>query len=118
MIGNIVRKTQDMLLVEWIDENGILQRHWVTHSMTSHADSKNVDVKSPRQGIPYGIDFTYAFSHHLGKAVNRELRKRGLWTYADLQANPQGVLSALQSAYGSDLAKLLQFAKEYEKNVE
>ena len=50
--------------------------------------------------------------------IERELKRRGIWTIEELRTRPNEVIGALKDAYGLDLAALLQAAKVYEKDME
>lgn len=72
-------------------------------------------VSKPERGIPYGVDFSALVTLSANsKNLDEELKRRGIWTVADLRANPLEVMGALQATYGIDLAALLQAAKQYE----
>lgn len=91
-------------LVEWVDGVGRPRRAFVPTAAI--VDSRCVD---PAAGIPYGdawesVIGTLAVTPDV---VADELRRRGLWTKDDARRNPTLVMSALQAAYGLDLARLL-----------
>lgn len=106
-----LRVSQGMTLVEWIDPSKGPQRYWVTPSMIKEEKENFTIVDGPQRGIPFGDDLLDGFEFSVTKEqLLRELRARGLWTYADLLANPNAARGALQSAYGLDLATLIRIA--------
>ena len=106
-----IRVAQGMTLVEWKDENAIWQRYWVSPEMIISEVDREVTVDRPTRGYPFGDDLLAGFSPSVTKTdILRELRARGIWSIADLKANPNAARAAIQSAYGLDLAQLLQLA--------
>lgn len=114
----VVLRKNNLNLVEW-QENGYPKRAWVTPDMVVGQSGSTAMVEQPGQGIPYGVDFSrvemLSVTPH---DVDRELKRRGIWTIADLRARPNDAVGALQAVYGFDLARLLQWAKDFEKSME
>lgn len=98
-------------LVEWTLV-GDIYRAVVPVSRISAGYVRKKDLDA---GIPFGIpwqDFEPAgFS---GAKLARELRRAGIWTRADLDANPRVVIGVLQALYQSDVSALRNFAKQQE----
>lgn len=106
-----IRVAQGMTLVEWKDDENIWQRYWVSPEMILSEKDRTVIVDRPTRGYPYGDDLLEEFTPTVTKVdLLRELRARGIWSKADLKANPNAARAAIQSAYGLDLAQLLQLA--------
>lgn len=111
----IIKRKGNMFLVQWEDENLVPQRNWVKESAV-HGEGKDLVVDYPEQGVPYAFDFGHVVDAEITPDdINRELRKRGIWTLLDLRANPKGALGALMSATGVVMSQLLEAANEYEK---
>lgn len=108
-----------MSLVEWLDKDDIQQRSRVKTTLILNRTGNEGEISKPEQGIPYGVDYVHVFSPVVtSKDICRELRKRGLWTAADLHKHPDLIMGALQSAYGLDFSRVIQVAQEYEKTTE
>lgn len=115
----IIRDENSLSLVEWTDENEVLQRNWVKVSSLRERSGKTAIVDKPEQGIPYGVDFDHLLTPSVSSHdISRELHRRGLWTASDLQKNPQLIVGALQAAYAIDLAQIIAVARQYEKTTE
>lgn len=114
----IIQSNNDLVLVEWTNEHGILQRSWVEQSALVDAAGRTAKVEDPGQGVPYGVEFWRIVKLSLSsKDLDRELKQRGIWTLADLRTRPNEVLGALVAAHGVDLAAVFQAADRYEKEL-
>lgn len=91
-------------LIEWVDGVGRPRRAFVPAAAV--IDSRCV---GPAAGLAYGDDWEGILGtlSVTPDAVADELRRRGIWTREDARRNPTMVMSALQAAYGLDLARLL-----------
>lgn len=111
----IISRKSGLILVEWTDTDSNLRRNWVKPDMVKES-GPSPEVDRPARGIPHGMDFSRlitlsATSQHW----NNALKRRGIWTIADLKARPQEALGALHDAYGIDLAAIYQAVKFYEQ---
>lgn len=110
--SRIVLRKSGMLLVEWSDEGQALHRAWVTPEMTKDESKGLITVVGPDRGIPYGVDWTELISlSATPEGIDRELKRVGIWTEADLIAMPQQALGAIQAVYRFDLATLTKRAR-------
>lgn len=101
---NVISTQGQACLVEWDDGVGRPRRAYVPASAVT--DGRCV---APASGIAYGDDWEGILGtlSVTPDAVADELRRRGIWTREDARRNPTLVMSALQAAYGLDLARLL-----------
>lgn len=108
----IIRRKNGLVLVQW-EEAERLSRAWVLEDWLSGNQADR-----PERGIPYGVDFSrLVVLQASAQTLDTELKRRGIWTLADLRADAQAVLGALQATYGIDLAALFQAAKHFESEV-
>lgn len=114
----VARRKNGLLLVEWQDD-GLPKRAWVTQEMVVQDHGDTADVDEPNAGIPYGVEFWRLLQPEkvTAKDLDKELKRRGIWTVADLRANPNVALSAIATVYGINLSALLQAADKYEKDL-
>lgn len=111
----VIARKNDLLLVEW-EERGSISRAWVTPDMVLENKGPTATVVNPKAGIPYGMDWTRVGPMGVTpNDIDRELKRRGIWTIEDLRSKPNEVIGALQAAYGLDLARLLTWAKEFQR---
>jgi len=114
----VVRRKNDLLLVTW-DEGERLMSAWVPPMMVEEEDQSKSEavVRNPREGFPHGEDWTEFIPEPsvTPELIDRELKRRGIWTIADLQARPEVARHCLQRAYGLDLATLLRGAARKKK---
>jgi hypothetical protein len=108
----IIRRHNDLFLIQWAEVDDV-HRGWIPESMVEDLGNSTGQVENPAIAIPYGVQW----SEHVSLAASprdleKELRRRGIWTTGDLRAQPQVAISCLQSVYGVDLAALLTAAKE------
>lgn len=114
----VVRRKSNLMLVEWQDSE-IPKRAWVSGDMIREDKGETALVDRPDAGVPYGVEFWRLF--RLNKVtpqdVDKALKRRGIWTIADLRADPNAALAAIQSVYGFNLSALLLAADKYEKDL-
>jgi hypothetical protein len=111
----VVGRKNDLMLAQW-EHMGSPRRAWVTPDMIVDDRGGVATVRDPNAGIPYGMDWTRVGPFGVTPVdIDRELKRRGIWNIEDLRARPNEVIGALMSAYGMDLARLLQWAKEFER---
>jgi len=111
----VIGRKNDLLLVQW-EHMGSPHRSWVTPDMVVENRGAIAIVRNPKAGIPFGMDWTRVGPLGVTPVdIDRELKRRGIWKIEDLRARPNEVIGALMSAYGMDLARLLQWAKEFER---
>jgi hypothetical protein len=109
----VLRVENGLSLVEWIEPDGLIERFWVKQEMIESQVGNLAQVKSPRRGVPFGDNLTAGYELKLSyRDVERELRSRKIWKYADVLANPNGVVQAIQAALGVDLAAFLNDARQ------
>jgi hypothetical protein len=64
-------------------------------------------------GIPYGAPWEFLYEPSVSALqVARLMREHGIWTEEDLQRNVPGARAALQQAFGIDLGRLIDKARE------
>lgn len=114
----VIRRKNGLMLVEW-QESDTPKRAWVSADMVKEDRGDTAKVDRPDAGVPYGVEFWRLISLRrvTPQDVDRELKRRGIWTIADLRANPNAALSAMQSLYGLNLSALLMAADKYEKDL-
>ncbi len=108
----IVRRKNDLVLVQW-DDGVTLRRAWVTPSMiVDQVDDDHLLVVNPDEGVPYGErwDLLFDVSHVTPEQVDRELKRKDIWTIQDLQLKPDEAKLALMKLYGLDLVSMLNSA--------
>ena len=109
VIVKIVQRQGQAALVEWTD-NGVTRRSTVPASVV---EKGRVPTAELRRGIPYGEPWEDLIELHATPAtLAAELRRRGIWTVDDLQANAEVARGAIMDAYGCELAHLLRAVKE------
>lgn len=104
VLVTVINTQGQVCLIEWVDGVGRPRRAFVPTSAV--VDSRCVD---PASGLVYGDDWEGILGtlSVTPDSVADELRRRGIWTRDDARRNPTMVMSALQAAYGLDLARLL-----------
>jgi hypothetical protein len=114
----IIQRKNGLTLVEW-SQDGTLKRAWLDQELLVHDNGMTGDAYQPWAGIPYGVEWSRMITPKVTSIdIDRELKRRGVWTIQELRTKPNEVLGALRDAYGLDLAALLQAAKVYEKDME
>lgn len=110
-------KKAGMMLIQW-EEDNTLHRSWVTSEQVVENPDGRFYAVDPHVGVPYGFDFTKLVTlKTTAKVLDREIKRREIWTLEDLRANPAALVSAIQAAYGVTRATILQKAEEYAKQL-
>lgn len=101
-------------LVEYRDEDNNLRR--VSIPRRKLPDNHKVPFTELERGIPCGIPWAdHLVPSATAETIETALHNQGIWQPEDALRNPQAVLSALQIAYGVDLAAILSAARELSK---
>jgi hypothetical protein len=108
------------VLVEWTDADIGVQRSYVPYD--SVVDKEGVTFcELAELGIPFGVPWEL-LAQQLppidGTALQKELRRVGIWTREDLKANPSAALSAIQQVVSLSVQHLLRQADTYLQGVE
>lgn len=108
----VIQTEGESALVEWRDGDSTLRRAYVPLTAVKN---KTVHGNTLEAGIPYGI----AWADVIGELkatpaeIARRLQEAGIWTAQDLFKNGNAALGAIQTAYGLDLATLMNAAQEH-----
>lgn len=112
----VITVKSGMQLIQW-EENNTFHRTWMKDNQV-FKDQTGTYVADPHVGIPYGFDFTELVElKTTPEILDRELKRRGVWTLAELRSNPAALTGALQAAYGVTRATILENAEKYEKEM-
>ena len=109
----IIRRKSEYFLVQW--EDGVtFQRAWVpSNKFLKRVEAGDiVEVEAPWEWPPYGErwDLLFEFSQITPEILDRELKRKEIWTIEDLQTNPNIVRLVLMKIYGLDIVKMLNTA--------
>jgi hypothetical protein len=111
----LIREEGKAALVEWIDEDGRYQRAILPSKLVTDGVGGGwlVAQTDLDAGMPYGVPWAELITIEVTpQIIEHELRKAGLWTFQDLQANPNVTLGALVAAYGVSLSSLLRLKEK------
>ena len=112
MIVKIVQRQGKATLVEWIDD-GVTRRSTVPSAVIEKGRVPTAELK---RGIPYGEPWEELIElHATPENLAAELRRRGIWTVEDLQANAEIARGAILDAYGCELGHLMRAVKRREE---
>ena len=105
-------------IVSFWDEDGMLQARVISRDDViglNFNESTAVSDDIVETGTYYGIDMDLLLGvEYVIKPVDleQEFRKRGLWTYKDINTNPQLVRAAINSLSGRINAAVLKRSRE------
>lgn len=116
----IVEQEGESALVEWT-EGDDLRRAYVPVDKLETAETRWGFICAPHilsAGIPYGAPWETLIdtSRLTPEAIGRELRRKGFWTSADIQANMRIVPKAVNTATGLSAASLFTLAQKHEED--
>jgi hypothetical protein len=117
MVGvRIIARKGETVLVEWVAGED-LRRSVVPAGIVTVDETGQAWCEAPEQGIAYGWPWEQLIVlQATPEQMARELRKRGIWTVADLKANAMAAVAAFQTVYGWDVSRLLvELEKTQEK---
>lgn len=102
----VLRQDNNVTLVNYKDKAVIIPVSVVDDNFT-------VDEVDLEAGIEYGVNWADAFSEDgIGARIASELYRVGLFTAQDVLSRPNAVQGAIQSAYGVDMARVLDYARK------
>ena len=104
IIIDIIERKGQSALVEW-PQGGDLRRAYVPASKIKDA---KCDEDVLNAGLPFGVPWEELIdaSGLTPGAIAMELRRRGIWTSADIERNPKGVRRAVDAATGLTMGAL------------
>jgi len=116
MIVTIASKKQDVVLVEYSDNNS-LYRVWIPRN---ELVGNNVSKEVIRRGVQYGLpwskllsDSALADERNTLIELERQLRLRGIWTLSDLLAKPNVLRNMVNKITETILATVVERARQY-----
>lgn len=110
-------ETVEVVLVELRGQSAVVQRDLVRRIVPAAelADGA-VPLETWEMGVPYGVPWESILTlSATAQQLADELRRNGIWTFADLERNQAAAFGAIQAVYGLDLAKLIQAAHGYKE---
>ena len=110
----IVEQEGESALVEWTEGDDLRRAYIPTEKVEGGKCYQDVlDA-----GIPYGAPWKDLIptSGLTPEAIGRELRRKGFWTSADIQANMRIVQKAVNTATGLSAASLFTLAQKHEED--
>lgn len=111
----LIRRQGHAQLVEWHELGPDGTRHyfrsvlpWSALDLVGQHEAEHDD---PHRGIPYGEPWEeYLMEAGMPEAtaagIANELRRMGIWTVEELQADPETARAAFQKGYGMDVQRL------------
>lgn len=112
LVKDIARKGRTKL-VEYVDEEGFLQRSYVPYDSVAEGEGGEVYCPLAPLGIPYGLEWgriAHPSDIEAGKQLQEKLRRLNIWTLDDLKRNPSLVGSV---GLGFSVRELLVRAETY-----
>jgi len=113
-----VKTKQGASLLECIRKDGTLERRVVPSDLVVH-EGENSFIKTEdfEMGMSYGLPLEDLIQDVTVKAKDLidNLHSTGLWTYEDLMANPNGIISSIMATAGTNLSSILQAIKAHVK---
>lgn len=111
----LIRRQGHAQLVEWhqpgADGTPQYFRSVLPLSALSIVGQHEAEYDDPQRGIPYGEPWEeYLMEAGVSEAtatvIANELRRMGIWTVEELQADPNTARAAFQKGYGMDVQRL------------
>ena len=112
----VVARKDESALVEW-EAEGDLCRAYVP---ASKVEADRCDEDTLAAGIPYGVPWEdlIDLSALTPESIGVRLRRREIWTAADVERNIQVVQRTINETTGLTPARLHTLASQYEANKE
>ena len=104
----VIGRKSAAALIEYVDETGMPQRATVPFSSLN---GDNVSDEEIAMSIPVGVAWDEII--HLVATptdIQRELRRRGVWSPQDAISRPNDVTAAVAAAYSLDVAAIIRSA--------
>ena len=97
----VITKKKEMALIQY-KEDDRYWRSWVPLTIIKSEGDKTL-VNNPSTGIPYGEDFSYflitqGLTEEVAIKIDTALKSRGVWTWPDVLAHSDLVISAYSEA--------------------
>lgn len=106
----VIERQDQASLVEWLTEEGSHARAVVP---AKEVKGDVIKASTLKKGVPHGLDWERLIKITVKPAdVARSMRRRGLFTIADIDAGGPAIFAAFAEAFGTDLAHLIENARE------
>lgn len=103
----VIRESDQSALVEY-REKGIVER--ATIPLKALIDGNKVREWQLKKGIPFGIDWSdIDIPKVTPQMLTQALRLKGIWTAADVRANPQAVRNAISQVQGELFSQIVKY---------
>ena len=107
----VLARSGKSVLVEYYHDE-ILARCYIPGNVLI---ADKADLDELQAGIPYGVDWSKVGTLSVDPvALDREFKRAGIYTSADLQANPVVANLTIAKLAGAVKSNLIKFAKEQE----
>jgi hypothetical protein len=114
---NVIGRKNAAALIQYHDEaNDMLHRVVVPHATL---EGEYVSDDEIALAIPVGVAWEDVIRLQTTPTdIQRELRRRGVWTAQDAISRPNDVIAAVSAAYGLDVAAVIRAANTIAKREE
>jgi hypothetical protein len=103
----VISRKNAAALIEYVIDD--MPHRGIVPTATVNGDEVADDVIP--LAIPYGVPWSEILTPRVtADDIQRELRRRGIWTANDAQNKPNEVIAAASAAYGLDVAAILRAA--------
>ena len=99
-------------VVEWVDEGKAFRKVVPVNKIKDGAIPEDVLDKAPQYGIPWAKEIKVKAT---AEDIEIALHNAGIWTADDALKNSNRIIGAINAAYKTSLASVLQTAKKYIK---
>jgi len=100
-----IRAKGKSVLVEWLDKGDFRRAYVPPDAIKEDRINEELLEAAPQEGLDWR---NYVTVTATPEKIERQLKRRGIWTEADLRANPQGIRQAFQEVYAPDMKELIE----------
>lgn len=107
----VISRKNSAVLVEWVEPGEEGRPHYfrsiVPESELTLTGVREAEHPNPAMGIPYGEPWEELIRVEVSPAqIANEMRRMGIWTLADLRAEPNTARAALQKVLALDVQRI------------
>jgi len=111
---NMISSRGKNAVVEWVYQGRAHRKIVPTKAVSGGKIETHILDQCPDYGIPWSSEIHPTLT---AEEIEIALHNAGIWTPEDVWQNPNAIIGALNAAYKTDLAMILQIANKY-KNKE
>lgn len=106
----VIQARGESAVVEWVEDGKVFRKIAPVKKINDEQIEEKVLDKCPDYGVAWAKEIELSASP---EDMEKALHNAGIWTAEDALRNSRAIIGALNAAYKTDLASIINAAKKY-----